>query len=437
MRLLSVSLAAAIVGCSPVETTVQAVSAEQATIIHAGQLLTRWDTPVRRNQSIVIDNGRVLAISDGLVTAFLNDGAMYADDDPVDLRKYFVLPGLVEGHAHIGYFRSSDARVDSEEAVAFEVLRNLQALYRKGFTTVRDMGSEIDVFALRRAIDDRQVEAPRLLAAGLRISPSGGPMGQQDARQEVDNRVRRRNVCDGSTECAEAARYVIGRGADHVKIFASGATPASLTRPLFSPGELEAIVETATGMDRLVAAHAMGDPAILMASAAGASTIEHGFFMGPRAAAEIKSYGTVLVPTMSPLVGTWHPVAETDPTGLPEDLLLLVSTQSAHENHLRHAVTAGVRVMYGSDVGGEALYLDSLEPQYMAEWGGMSPRDILQSATTIPAKVLGLEGEIGEIRPGFSADLIAVQGDPTNEPIDLASVVFVMGSGRVFLHNGK
>jgi len=88
--------------------------------------------------------------------------------------------------------------------------------------------------------------------------------------------------------------------------------------------------------------------------------------------------------------------------------------------------------MFGSDVGGESIYVDSREPKYMAEWGGMSPRDILQSATTTPAKVIGLEGEIGEISPGFAADIIAVRHDPTNEPIDLADVVFVMGRGRVF-----
>jgi imidazolonepropionase-like amidohydrolase len=404
---------------------VQDVSFEQATIIHAGQLLTRWDTPVRRDQSIIIHDGRVVAISSGFVRIFALDGTKFSDDDPIDLRNFFVLPGLVEGHAHVSYFSKNDVQIDTDTAAVSEVLRNLQALYRKGFTTVRDMGSEIDVFEVRNAIDDALLDAPRLLAAGLRISPSGGPMDRHDTRQE--------NICDRSAQCAEATRFVIGRGADHVKIFASGATPTSLMRPLFSPEALEAIVETATSMDRAIAAHAMGDSAVLMASAAGVTTIEHGYFISQRGAAGLESKGTVLVPTMSPLVGTWVPAAEMDPPGLPEELVALVSTQSPSTNHLRYAVQTGVPIMFGSDVAGEAIYADSREPQYMAEWGGMSPRGILQSATTTPAKVMGLGSEIGEINPGYAADIIAVRHDPTNQPIDLADIVFVMGRGRVFL----
>lgn len=424
MRLASGWLAIVIAACSPVSKTVQDVGFEQATVIHAGQLLTRWDAPVRRDQSIILNHGRIAAISDGFVSTFAIDGTEFVDDDPIDLRSYFVLPGLVEGHAHVAYFRKSNVQFDSDAAAAAEVLRNLQALYRRGFTTVRDMGSEIDVFETREAIDDDRAKAPRLLAAGLRISTSGGPLDRHDSRQQ--------NICDGSGPCAEATQFVISRGADHVKIFASGATPTSLTRPLFSPAELAAIVEAATIMDLRIAAHAMGDSAVLEASAAGVSTIEHGYFIEQRVAAELKSNGTVLVPTMSPLVGTWMRAAEMDPPGLPEELVALVSTQSSSANHLRYAVQAGVPIMFGSDVGGESIYVDNREPQYMAKWGGMSPRDILQSATTTPAKVIGLEGEIGEISPGFAADIIAVRHDPTNEPIDLADVVFVMGRGRVF-----
>lgn len=433
MRLASVWLTIAIAACSPASTTVQDVTFEQATIIHTGQLLTRWDAPVRRDQSIVIHHGRVVAISTGFVSTFAIDGTEFADDDPIDLRNHFVLPGLVEGHAHVAYFRKSDAQFDSDAAAASEVLRNLQALYRQGFTTVRDMGSEIDVFEIRDAINDGLVEAPRFLAAGLRISPIGGPMDRHGSRQEDEGPLRQDNVCDGSGPCSEATRFVISSGADHAKIFASGANPTSLTHPLFSAEELEAIVEAATSMDRVIAAHAMGDSAVLTASASGVSTVEHGYFIGRRTAAGLARNGTVLVPTMSPLVGSWLPAAEMDPPGLPEELVALVSTQSPSANHLRYAVQVGVPIMFGSDVGGEAIYADSREPQYMAEWGGMSPRDILRSATTTPAEVIGLGGEIGEIEPGFAADIIAVRHDPTNEAIDLADVIFVMGRGRVFL----
>lgn len=433
MNLLVAALAVQLAFPGISEAQSQEQSSRHATILHAGKLLTRWDLPIETDKSIVVADGRILTVSDGYVSSITLDGIVYSDETPVDLRSYFVLPGLVEGHTHVSYFRNSDARFDTDAKTAFASLRNLQSLYRKGFTTVRDMGSEIDIFELRKAIDEGLVDAPRLLSAGLRINTTGGPLDPVQARREDYQRFRLENVCDGPIDCTRATRYVIGRGADHVKIFASGATPESLTRPQFTAEELAAIISTADHLNRPVAAHAYGDEAVRAASAAGAKTIEHGWFIGRSTAERIREDDVVLVPTLTPLVQSWKAAAVMDPPKLAEQLLPLVNTQTSEANYFRYAVEAGVTIMYGSDVYGEAVAKDTKEPQHMAEWGGMSPREILESATVIPANVMGLESEIGQIQQGFSADIIAVGHDPTEQPIDLADVVFVMGNGSIFV----
>lgn len=425
-------------GSSAAQTTVQV--ARQATILHCGQLLKRWDLPVEANVSIVVADGRIVTVSDGFVSSATVEGIAYSDDTPLDLRPYFVLPGLIEGHAHVSYFRGGDSRVDTDTKTTFAALRNLQALYRKGFTTVRDMGSESDIFDLRDAIDEGLVDSPRLLAAGLRISATGGPMDPVRARREDYDRFRPESICDGPIDCIRATRFVASRGADHIKIFGSGAgsaSPESITRKQFTDDELAAIISTAELLNLSVAAHAHGDEAIRAVSSAGATTIEHGWFMSGSSAEAVRKDGAILVPTISPLIDVVKPIATVEPPSLPEPLRRRANSQTKSDNYLRSAVKAGVTIMFGSDVAGERFQKDMNEPQYMAEWGGMSPRQILESATVIPAGVIGLTDDVGQIGKGFSADIIAVGHDPTERAIDLANVVFVMGKGRTFIDVGS
>lgn len=348
----------------------------------------------------------------------------------VELPGTTLLPGLIEGHAHVllhPYDETSWNDQVLKEPEALRVARatvHLRKTLEAGFTTVRDLGTEGAGSAdagLRDAVAAGIVPGPRLLVANRALVATGsyGPKGfapSFDVPQGAEE-------ADGP-DLVRAVRGQIGRGADWVKVYADYRWGAhGEARPTYSVDELRAAVETAASSGRPVAAHAVTAEAILRAVEAGVETIEHGDEATPEALDAMAREGVWLCPTLAASDAVaryrgWDGEA-------PEPPRLAAKRAS-----FRAALAAGVPICAGSDVGVFAHGDNVRELEMMAAWG-MSASAVLRAATSGNARMLHREKEIGAVAPGLVADLIAVAGDPTADLAALRAVRLVLQSGRI------
>ena len=378
-----------------------------------------------------LHDGWVVVIEDGRIsTAGARDGVEYPfGAHVIDLAGSTLLPGLIEGHAHVllhPYDETSWNDQVLKESEAERVARatvHLRDTLAAGFTTVRDLGTEGAGTAdagLRRALELGVIPGPRLLIAGRAIVATGsyGPKGFA-----VDVPLGAEEA-DGP-DLVRVVRDQIGHGADWVKVYADYRWgPGGEVRPTFSTDELRLIVETAASSGRPTAAHASSSEAIRRAVEAGVETIEHGDAATPEVLALMADRGVFLCPTLAAVEAIsryagWNPA--TDPE--PERLQLKRRTFAA-------ALASGVPMCVGSDVGVFTHGDNARELELMVDFG-MPPLDVLRAATAGNARMLHLEAEIGSIRPGMVADLVAVGGDPTRDISTVRDVRFVMQAGDV------
>ena len=348
----------------------------------------------------------------------------------VELPGTTLLPGLIEGHAHILLHPYDETAWNDQVLKESETLRvaratvGLRRTLEAGFTTLRDLGTEGAGAAdagLRDAVAQGIVPGPRMLVANRAIVATGsyGPKGFSPAWDVPQGAEE----SDGP-DLVRAVRGQIGQGADWVKVYADYRWGArGEARPTFSVEELRTIVETAASSGRPTAAHAVTAEAILRAVEAGVETIEHGDDGDDAAFDAMAKDGVWLCPTLAASEAVeryrgWDGQAP-EPPGL-------VKKRAS----FRAAVAAGVPICAGSDVGVFAHGDNARELELMVEWG-MTPAAALVAATSGNARMLHREKEIGSVRPGLLADLVAVEGDPTADIGALRRVSFVMQGGRV------
>jgi imidazolonepropionase-like amidohydrolase len=407
---------------------IAAPAAAETLVVHAGRLIADASRPARGPSTITIVDGRIQSIADGLTPA--PEGVRL-----VDLSSRTVLPGLIDTHVHLSsdpsgeYWREA---VDPDEWAVIVGVKNARITARAGFTTVRDVGSAPVVgFALRRAIQEGLIAGPRILASGPAISIIGGHGDVSGFRSEVVEVLSAGNTCTGAVECAARVREASRAGADLIKITATGGVLSQQGRGLeahFTDEELRAIVATAHSLGLRVAAHAHGARGIEAAARAGVDSIEHGTFADAAAIQAMRRSNTVLVPTLMAFTGVRE--------GLARNRFTPVVAAKAREalahlgEALRAAHGAGVAIAFGTDSGVFEHGRNAGEFAQMVELGGLTPSEALASATTVAARLLGLENEVGRIAPGFSADLIAVAGDPFADVRVLERVEHVMVRGR-------
>lgn len=421
MRNPALALAGLIVLAAPAQA--------DTVLIHAGHVITDASKPMRGASTIIVTDGRITAIADGLTRA--ESGTRV-----IDLSDKTVLPGLIDAHVHLtgdpgGDFR--DEAVDSTESSVVTGAKNARITALAGFTTVRDLGSApLAGFALRDGTAKGFIPGPRILSAGSAISIIGGHGDVSGFRPDVNAVLDAGNTCTGAEQCAARVREMSKRGADVIKITATGGVLSQQGRGLgkhFTDEEMMAIVSTAHSLGLKVAAHAHGAGGIESAARAGVDSIEHGTFADAAGLKEMKAHGSWFVPTLMAFTGIRERLGKNIYTPTVEAKVR--ETLSHVGEALKAARAAGVRMAFGTDAGVFEHGRNAEELAQLVTYGGMTPAQALASATTDAAALLGLENQVGRIAPGYSADMIAVDGDPLANIRVLEKVGFVMVRGRV------
>ena len=397
-------------------------------VIHAGRVITEAGKPALGQSTITITDGRITAIAQGLQPA-------PAGAELIDLSAKTVLPGLVDLHVHLSSDPGGDFWKEAVEPDEYGVIvgaKNALVTARAGFTTVRDLGSARQVgFALRKGTAQGMIPGPRIVSAGPAISIIGGHGDVSGFRPEVNAVLDGHNSCTGAEQCAARVREASKNGADVIKITATGGVLSQQGRGLgqhFTDVEMKAIADTAHSLGLRVAAHAHGARGIEGAARAGIDSIEHATFADAEAIKVMTANGTAFVPTLMAFTGIRDRLGQNVYTPTVEKKVR--ETLSDVGKALKAAHQAGVTIAFGTDAGVFEHGRNAEEFGQMVALGGMTPAQALASATTTAARLLDMDGEIGRISPGYSADIIAVDGDPLSDIRTLEKVQFVMVRGR-------
>ena len=401
----------------------------EVTVVQAGRLIDTESGRVLEHQAIVI--------RDGLVESVGASGAVPAGARVIDLSGYTVLPGLIDMHTHLTIDHhakdplSELAHTAAQDA--FQSIPNARKVLLAGFTSVRDLGTYralVDV-ALRDAINRGDVVGPRMYVAGAYVTITGGAGAVTGFAPDVtlpwDLRFGQAN---SPAEVRERIRSLAGQRADVVKMFATGAVLTHNSNPFGREAtreELEAGVDEARNFGMKVAVHGHGAEGIKVAVRAGVASIEHGTLMDDEGRALMKQHGTYLVPTLE--------VVDCVLDGYPEEFQAKMrAIRSSQLANFRKAVTAGVKIAFGTDIGVCDFGTNALEFNLMVQ-NGMTPMQAIQSATMGSADLLGQAEHLGSLRPGKYADVIAVRTDPLADIRALEDVRFVMKQGVVYKHD--
>ena len=399
----------------------------KTTVIYAGRVIADANKPALGPSTVVVTDDRITSIAPGR-------GEAPAGAEIVDLGDKTLLPGLIDLHVHLTGDPGGDYRseaVDPDEWGVVVGAKNARHTLRAGFTTVREAGSaQYTAFALRRGTAEGMIEGPRIVAAGPPLSIIGGHGDVTGFREDVHAVLDQGYTCTGAVECAEKVRKASRAGADVIKITATGGVLSQQGRGLeghFSNPELVSIADTAHSLGLRVMAHAHGARGIESAAAAGIDSIEHGTFADDAALKVMKAKGSYLVPTLMAFEGIKERLGKGIYTPTVEAKVRM--TMNDVGKAVGRAKALGVPVAFGTDAGVFEHGRNAGEFSLLVKYG-LTPREALASATTVAAKLLSMEDQIGRIAPGLSADMIAVAGDPLNDVTVLEKVDWVMVRGR-------
>ena len=359
-------------------------AAAQRTVIRAGRLLDVTTGNVLRDQSIVIENGRIRSVSPA--------AAMLAGDTIVDLSAFTVLPGLIDAHVHLG--------------IGGPIRQNAAAILNAGFTTVVDLGARTTrILLLRDSINAGQIPGPRVLAAGIWI-------GRKDGVCEFGGI----GIAGGAEGFRERVRVNVQAGADVIKACVSGWPAEAYSQPdLFelSGTVLEAIVDESHRLGRKVIAHDISLGGVKAALRTGVDGLAHAAYVDSATAVMMRTRGMFMIPTLASLA-----TADTSPASRA----LIESTRLAHR--------IGVQLVFGTD-GGVLPHGENAKEFDALALAGVGALDAIRSATINAATAFGLADSLGTLAPGMIADLIAVEGDPLIDVTSLQRVRVVMSRGRI------
>jgi imidazolonepropionase-like amidohydrolase len=360
-----------------------------------------------------------IVVVDGRISAVLHAGAPTPAGESVDLGGRIVLPGLIDCHVHVMAVHHDVWQLSMQPPsyITAQARHVLEGMLDRGFTTVRDAAGAD--YGVQLAIERGFLRGPRLFFAGAPLSQTGGhadirPRGVQEFICTCAGLGLFPALADGVPEVRRAVREQLRSGANQIKIMAGGGV-ASPTDPIdgtqYSLEELTAACEEATAANTYVMAHAYSPRSITRAVQCGVRSIEHGNLLDEDSAKVMKTHGAFLVPTLA----TYAVLGEEGKRLMwsPEQLVKLDRVKDAGTQAIAIAKAHGVPIAFGTDL------LGAMHPQQSIEWrlrsGVQTAVEILQSATSVAAKLLNQEGKLGVIAPGAHADLVVVNGDPTTD----------------------
>ncbi|MFQ5691112.1 MAG: amidohydrolase family protein [Gemmatimonadota bacterium] len=405
-----------------------------AYVVRAAHLIDGVADRAAEDVAVLVRDGRIAAVGPASEIA----SRAPAGAEMVDLGDATLLPGLIDAHTHLLLQGDITAEEYDEQVLKqstpYRAILATAAARRSllnGFTTLRDLETEGAMYAdvdLKTAIARGVVPGPRLFVATRAMAPTGMyPPSGYSWELEIPRGVQ---TVDGPDEIRRAVREQVSHGADWIKFYADrqyyfAENGRLRSWPNFTDEELAALVGEAHRLGRPVAAHAIGWDGIDAALRAGVNSIEHGIGLTDDLMDRMVAQNVNWCPTIFVVAyvapgrgGNWPRMVETE------------------RKAFQTALLKGVRITYGTDAGGYAWTENQAQEfSYLVRYG-MSPMDAIRSATSVPATLLGREGELGVVRPGARADLIAVAGDPLRDISELERVTFVMKDGRIYKRGG-
>ncbi|MCF8289378.1 MAG: amidohydrolase family protein [Chitinophagaceae bacterium] len=404
--------------------------AQKSILLKCGKLLDTKTGIVLEKQFVLLNGNRVVSVGP---TAFKADST-------IDLSDYFVMPGMIDCHTHVllqGDITQEDYDVQVlKESIPYRTIRGVKSAERalmNGFTTIRDLGTEGAGYAdvdIKKAINAGVIPGPRMLVATLAINTTGHyPIKTSEYAWELKMPKGVQEIT-GADEARRAVREQLEHGADWIKIYSDRGyikQPDGNYRALsnFTLEEMNAIGSETIGSRKNFAAHAMTRDGIIAAVNAGAKSIEHGLGMDEESMQLMAAKGVFWCPTL--FVNEF--VAEgRAKLGSPINLMFSKSIPET----FKKAVKLGVKIAYGTDIGGYDWSLPQAKDfSFFVSWG-LTPIQAMQTATVHAAELLGQVDQIGEIKTGALADIIALKQDPTKNIESLQNIDWIMKDGKVY-----
>lgn len=409
----------------------QAGITDQVTFVHCGTLIDEVSAEPRQNVLVEIAGGKFRA-----VTNYTPDFARPAGAAFIDLAGETCLPGLVDSHTHVLLQGDQKPGQYDEQilkwSLPYRTILGTQAARRAleyGFTTLRDVETEGTYYAdvsIRDAIKQGVIPGPRMVVVTRALDVTGAyAIEGYDPALKLPHGVQ---VVDGPDECRKAVREQIANGGDWIKIYAdqhvSTAGGVVHSIPTFTPEELHAIVDETHREHHKVAAHAMGLEGVHNAVEAGVDSIEHGAYIADDDLKTMLAHGTWYVPTLYIFI---YAEEIHQAGGFPG----WKGGVEIHAETFRRALKAGVKIAFGTDVGGFEWTINPAKEFPLMVQYGMTPAQALHAATVSGAELVDMKDQIGSVEPGKLADLVAVSGNPLSDIRILENVNFVMKEGVV------
>ncbi len=396
--------------------------------LRCGRLFDGRGDTLRRDVVVTVTGGKITGVS----------GAVPREAEVVDLSDRTCLPGLIDTHTHVllqGDITANDydeqLLKQSPEYRTILATVNARRALEQGFTSIRDVETEGAGYAdvdIKRAIDAGIIPGPRMQVATRALDVTGAyPLTGYAPAVSVPHGVQ---IVDGPDAARQAVREQISHGADWIKVYSDRSYRVREDGvlddiPTFTPEELKAIVDEAHRQRRKVASHAMALYGAHNSVEAGVDTIEHGNYIADEDLRTMAERGIFYVPTI--YVGEY--VAEgraaAGATVWPKMIPI-------HEDTFRRALKAGVKIAFGTDVGGFDWKINPAREFASMVKFGMTPAQALRSATATAADLMGMKDSLGTIEPGKLADIVAVPGDPLADVGVLEKVDFVMKDGIIY-----
>jgi imidazolonepropionase-like amidohydrolase len=421
--------------CLAQETSVPAgtVAPAHTVVVRARTLIDGTSAQPRANQEILIQGDRITAVYAA------GTRPPPAGAEVLDLGNSTLLPGLIDCHTHIflqgeipaaGGYDIQLLKFPAAYRAARAVVAARRAL-EQGFTTIRDVeteGAGYGDVGIKQAITEGHIPGPRMFVSTRAISSTGGYNLEGYAPEIVVPKGAQ--LIDGPVEARKAAREQLDHGADWIKVYMTHRSwvdeqGALVSQPTLTVEELKAVVDEAHGWRKKVACHAYSGIGLQRALDGGCDSIEHGLELTDAQVAQMVKQGTWLVPTLAVYYDDWAP--PDTPAGTRDR-----KRAAVHGVSFQKALRAGVKIAFGTDVGGFP-WSEPIAREFprMIEFG-MTPMQAIQAATSRAAELLEQRGKLGTVAPGAYADLVAVEGDPLADIGALEHVSFVMKGGTAF-----